>query len=79
MEEVKRSLTQQLLSKRTAKHLSILNASYFKTKCFQYHPTAEANKKDEWEKCIQAIDGKNVSKLSTGKNRALKTQKNAQL
>ena len=70
MEEVKRSLTQQLLSKRTAKHLSILNASYFKTKCFQYHFTAEANNKDKWEK---------VSKPSTGKNRALKTQKKAQL
>ena len=40
----------------------LINALYFrwvKTKCFQYHPTAEANKKEEWERCIHAIDGKN--------------------
>ena len=40
----------------------VINALYFrwvKTKCFQYYATAEANKQEEWEKCIRAIDGKN--------------------
>ena len=27
-------------------------------KCFEYHPSSEAHQKADWEKCIQAIDGK---------------------
>ena len=34
---------------------------WVKKKCFQYHPSSEANMKADWEKCIQSIDGKNRS------------------
>ena len=38
--------------------LFIFYIRWVKKTCFQYH-TTKGNMKDEWEKCIQSIDGKN--------------------